>query len=50
MNPYILDKENNDIEENNCVRLFYDHQENWNDFYEIFIQEIQVQYEERWEK
>ena len=49
-NNYILDKENNDIEENNCVRLFYDHQENWNDYYEIFIQEIQVQYEEKWEK
>lgn len=48
-NNYVLDKERNNIEEDNYVRLFYDSQENWNDYYEIIIQEIQVQYGERFD-
>ena len=39
---YVVDVETN-LEEKDYVRLFYDHQENWNDFYEIFIQEIKCQ-------
>ena len=41
-NNYILDKERNNIEEDSYVRLFYDHQENWNDYFEIIIKKVEV--------
>lgn len=41
-NNYVLDIENDNIEENNCVILFYNNQENWNCYYEIFIKKMEV--------
>ena len=42
-NNYVLDDERKNIEEDNFVRLFYNNQENWNDYYEIIIQKIEVE-------
>lgn len=41
-NNYVLDKEHNDLERDGYVRLFYDYQENWNDYYEVFIMKMEV--------
>jgi len=42
-NNYVLDDERKNIEEDNFVRLFYNNQENWNDYYEIIIKKIEVE-------
>ena len=42
-NNYVLDKERNNIEEDNYVRLFWKNQENWNCYYEICIEKMEVQ-------
>ena len=41
-NNYVLDKERNDLERDEYVRLFYDYQENWNDYYEVFIMKMEA--------
>lgn len=41
-NNYVLDEEHNDIERDGYARLFYDDQENWHDYYEIFVEKIEV--------
>lgn len=41
-NNYVLDNERNNLEEDNFIRLFYNYQENWNDYYEIFIKKMEV--------
>lgn len=41
-NNYVLDKECNNIEEDYYVRMFFNNQENWNCYYEIFIKEIKL--------
>jgi hypothetical protein len=41
-NNYVLDDEHNDIERDGYVRLFYNNQENWNDYYEVFVVEVEV--------
>lgn len=41
-NTYVLDEERNDIERDGYVRLFYKYQENWDDFYEVFIKKMEV--------
>lgn len=41
-NNYVLDEERNDIERDGYARLFYDDQENWHDYYEIFVEKIEV--------
>ena len=40
-NNYVLDEDRNTIEEG-YARLFYNHQENWGDYYEIFVQKMEV--------
>lgn len=40
---YILDEERDNIERDNHVRFFYNHQENWNDYFEICIETKEVQ-------
>ena len=42
-NNYVLDDEKKDIEKDNLVRLFYNNQENWNDFYEIIIKKMELE-------
>ena len=42
-NNYVLDDERNDIERDGYVRLFYNNQENWGDYYEIFVQKMEVE-------
>ena len=42
-NNYILDEERKDLLKDNYVRLFYNNQENWSDYYEIIIKEIKLQ-------
>lgn len=42
-NNYVLDDERNDIERDGYVRLFYDYQENWGDYYEVFVQKMEVE-------
>lgn len=42
-NNYVLDNEKNNLEEDNFVRLFYNNQENWGDYYEIIIKKIEVE-------
>jgi len=42
MNQYILDLERNNLEEDSYVRLFWNCQENWNCYYEIIIEELEV--------
>lgn len=39
---YVLDIERDDIRRDNYVRLFYDHQENWDVYFEICISEMEV--------
>lgn len=39
---YILDEERNNIERDNYVRFFYKCQENWNDYFEICIEEKEI--------
>ena len=40
---YVLDREHNNINEDNFVRLFYNNQDNWNCYYEIFIIKVEVE-------
>lgn len=40
-NNYVLDNENYDIE-NGYARLFYNNQENWGCYFEMFIKEMEV--------
>ena len=42
-NNYVLDDERNDIERDGYVRLFYNNQENWGDYYEIFVTRMEVE-------
>jgi hypothetical protein len=42
-NNYVLDDERNDIDRDGYVRLFYDYQENWNDYYEVFVMKMEVE-------
>ena len=39
---WVLDDERKNIEKDNIVRLFYNNQENWNNYYEIIIKEIEL--------
>lgn len=41
-NNYVLDKEHNNIEEDNYVIMFYNNQENWNCYYEIKIEKLEL--------
>ena len=38
---YVLDNENYDIE-NGYARLFYNNQENWGCYFEMFIEEMEI--------
>lgn len=40
---YVLDCDRNKLEEDNYVRFFYKEQENWNWYYELFIEKLEVQ-------
>lgn len=40
---YVLDREHNNINEDNFVRLFYNNQYNWNCYYEILIIKVEVE-------
>lgn len=40
---YVLDVENDNIEKDNYVIMFWENQENWNCYYEIYIKEIGVE-------
>jgi hypothetical protein len=42
-NNYVLDDERNVIERDGYVRLFYNNQENWGDYYEIFVKKMEVE-------
>ena len=42
-NNYVLDSVSNDIEKDSFVRLFFNNQENWNDYYEIFIKKMDLE-------
>jgi hypothetical protein len=39
---YVLDEERNDIERDGYVRYFWGDQENWDCYYELFIQKMEV--------
>lgn len=41
-NNWVLDNERKDLETDSYVRLFYNNQENWNNYYEIIIKEIEL--------
>lgn len=42
-NNMVLDNEcENEIEKGNLVRFFFERQENWDDYYEIEIKELEV--------
>lgn len=41
-NTYVLDNENNDIENDNLVRFFFNNQGNWNCYYEIIIEKVEL--------
>lgn len=41
-NNYVLDEEHNDIERDGYVRLFYNNQENWGDYYEVFVMRLEA--------
>lgn len=41
-NNYVLDEERNNIEDG-YVRLFFNNQENWNCYYEIFVKKLEVE-------
>ena len=40
---YVLDEERKNIEEDGYVRLFRDCQDNWNCYYEIIIQKMELE-------
>ena len=40
---YVLDREHNNINEDNFVKLFYNNQDNWNCYYEILIIKVEVE-------
>lgn len=40
---WVIDKERNNIDEDNFVRFFYGEQENWGDYFEIIIKKIEVE-------
>ena len=42
-NNYVLDDERNDIDRDGYVRLFYNYQENWGDYYEVFVMKMEVE-------
>lgn len=42
---YVLDNERDNLERDSFVRLFRDAQENWNCYYEIIIQKIELESE-----
>lgn len=42
-NNYVLDSISNDIEKDSFVRLFFNNQDNWNDYYEIFIKKMDLE-------
>ena len=39
---YVLDCDRNKLEEDNYVRFFYKEQENWDCYYELFIEKMEV--------
>lgn len=41
-NTYVLDNEKNDIENDNLVRFFFNNQDNWNCFYDIIIEKLEL--------
>ena len=41
-NNYVLDIENNNIEEDGYVIMFWNNQENWSCYYEIFIKKMKL--------
>ena len=41
-NNYVLDVENDNLEENNYVIMFWNNQENWSCYYEIYIQKLDL--------
>lgn len=41
-NNYVLDIENNNIEEDSYVIMFWNNQENWSCYYEIFIKKLEL--------
>lgn len=41
-NDYVLDEERNDIERDGYVRIFHEEQENWDCYYELFIEKLEV--------
>jgi ribonucleotide monophosphatase NagD (HAD superfamily) len=40
---WVLDLERDNIDRDGYVRLFYGHQENWDDYFEISVTELEVQ-------
>lgn len=42
-NNYVLDKERNNLEEDNYIILFWNNQENWNCYYEIIIKKVNIE-------
>ena len=38
----VMDNERDDLERDNSVRFFYDHQENWSCYFEISVSEMEV--------
>ena len=38
----VMDNERDDLERDNYVRFFYDHQENWDYYFEISVSEMEV--------
>ena len=41
-NNYVLDIENNNIEEDGYVIMFWNNQENWSCYYEIVIEKLEL--------
>lgn len=41
-NNYVLDIDNNNIEENGYVIMFWNNQENWSCYYEVNIEKIEL--------
>ena len=39
---YVLDRDRNDIERDGYVRYFWKDQENWDCYYELFIEKMEV--------
>lgn len=42
-NNYVLDKERNNLEEDNYIILFWNNQENWNCYYEMIIKKVDIE-------